>query len=252
MAKQLRTTGAKRRGNGSTWGTKHNRMNKVRCPKCRARLNEDELDDHLRAVHGSLTAKIAENKRLLAYLVFLATVLTVAYFMISAGSPEEEAPLPPPPVNWLETYEPAHTVGSLKDDWWTTYPDIHPESGAPVTHLDWVMDKLEDGPVIILDHSVGCAPCVQQTGDINAVLSAFPGQISYYDLLADGSDKRAYDVFDVYDANGDPPYIPLTVIITRVKDGDSTKIVWHSTEGATGMDWIEGYVKDAIYYHSKS
>ena len=229
------------------------RVHRVRCPKCGLKVPEGELEGHLKEVHGSLSAIFSEHRRNLAILTaVVAMLLVVAYVMSTAPSEEEEDPRPPPPSNWLDSYTPEHRVGTLKNDWWTAYPDINPASGSPVDHPSWVEDALNDGPLIILDHSEGCAPCVAQTGDIEAVMRNFQGDIVYLDILADGSDQRAYDAFDAYDPNGDPQYIPLTVIVTRIKDEDGTRIVWHSNEGATGQDWIEGYVKDAIYYFHMS
>ncbi len=129
---------------------------------------------------------------------------------------------------------------------------MSPDAGTPVEHPSWVVERLTSGPVIILDHSTGCAPCEAQTRDIDAVLARYPGQVTYLDVLADGSDQRAYDAFEAYDVNGGQHYIPLTVIVTRVADGSSSRIVWHSTEGATGAEWLDLYIRDAIYYHSKS
>jgi hypothetical protein len=228
------------------------RVQKVRCPKCGLKVPEGELEGHLKGVHGSLLAIFSEHRRNLAFLTAVVAMLVVVAYVMSTTPSEEEDPLPSPPSNWLDSYTPEHKVGTLKNDWWTVYPNINPTSGSPVDHPSWVEDALNDGPLIILDHSEDCAPCVAQTRDIEALMRDYQGQITYFDILADGSDQRAYDAFDAYDPNGDPPYIPLTVIVTRVKDVDGTRIVWHSSEGATGKDWIEGYVKDSIYHFHKS
>ena len=246
MAKRKRTH--RGRGLRKDEGSVH----KVRCPKCGLKVPGDELEGHLKDVHGSLSATLSERRRDLAILATLVAILVlVAYVMMTTPS-EDEDPPPPPPSNWLDSYKPEHKTGSSKNDWWTAYPGINPASGSPVDHPSWVKDILDNGPLIILDHSEDCAPCVAQTGDIEAIMKNYQGQITYLDLLSSGDDPRAFEAFDAYDPNGDPPYIPLTIIITRVKDGSGTRIVWHSTEGATGQDWIEGYVKDAIYYYDKS
>lgn len=228
------------------------RVPKRRCPKCGLKVPEDELEGHLKDVHGTLSAVLSKHWRGLAVLAAVVAIIVAIALAMSMVPPEKEENPPPPPSNWLDSYEPAHNVGTLKNDWWTAYPDINPASGSPVDHPAWVEDALDDGPLIILDHSEGCAPCVAQTRDIEAVMRNYQGHIAYLDILADGSDQRAYDAFDAYDPNGDPSYIPLTVIVTRVRDGGGTKVVWHSTEGATGQDWIEGYVRDAIFYYQKS
>jgi len=228
------------------------RARKVRCPKCGLKVPEDGLEAHIKDVHRSLSAFLSGHRRDLAILAAVVVMFVVVALVMSMDDDGAGEDPPPPPSNWLDAYEPAHRVGTLKNDWWTAYPDIHPAPGSPVDHPSWVGDALDDGPLIILDHSEGCAPCVAQTRDIEAVMREYQGQITYLDILAGGSDQRASDAFDAYDPNGDPPYIPLTVIVTRVRDGDGTRDVWHLTEGATGQDWIEGYVRDAIYYFRES
>ena len=227
-------------------------VHRVKCPKCDLKVPEDELEGHLRGAHGSLWSTFSEHRRNLTILTALVAMFVVVAYAISVTHPEKLNQPPPLPSHWLDSYAPEHRVGAVKDDWWTAYPDINPASGSPVYHPSWVEDALDDGPLIILDHSEGCAPCVAQTRDIEAVMKGYQGQITYLDILADGSDQRAYDAFDAYDPNGDPQYIPLTVIVTRIRDGSGTRTVWHSTEGATGQDWIEGYVKDAAYYYRES
>jgi len=118
-------------------------------------------------------------------------------------------------------------------------------------HPTWVLDLLDDGPLIILTHSQGCAPCINQGNDVKAVMDVHGARITYLDLLTGGTDQRAADTFIAYDANGGQNYIPLTIILSKVSTSEGTKIIWHSTEGATGAQWVESYVKDAIYYHSR-
>ncbi len=239
------------RGEGGHSGS-GGRARKVRCPKCGLKVPEDKLEGHLMEVHGPLSAILSEQRSELAIPVTVVAIIVVFALMMSMDTPEGEENPPPPTSNWLDSYKPEHKTGSSKNDWWTAYPDINPAPGSPVDHPSWVEDVLDDGPLIILDHSEGCAPCVAQTGDIEAVMKYYQGQITYLDLLSGGDDQRAFDAFDAYDPNGDPPYIPLTIVITRVKDESGTRIVWHSTEGATGQDWIVGYIQDAIYYFQES
>ena len=224
---------------------------KVRCPKCNEEVAENELDGHLRGSHGFLSVILSQKRRDLAILSAVVAIVVV-FALLVYMSPTTEETRPPPSTNWLDDYQPEHAIGSGRNDWWVVYPEVNPNPGQTVTHPTWVMDALQDGPLIILDHSEGCAPCVQQTADFKAVLKDYHGQITYIDLLADGNDQRAYDAFDAYDANGDPPYIPLTIVVTQVNEGDGTKIIWQSTEGATGQDWLHGYVQDAIYYYEKN
>lgn len=183
-------------------------------------------------------------------VIAVLAVAVTAYFL--ATLPHDDGGAPPPPNgDWLATYSPAQGLGTAEDDWWTVQPELSPSSGSDVVHPAWVTDLLDDGPLIILTHSQGCAPCIDQGNDVKAVMDVHGTRITYLDLLTGGSDKRANDTFDAYDANGDPHYIPLTIVLTKAVTPEGTKIVWHATEGATGAQWIESYVKDAIYYHSR-
>ena len=84
------------------------------------------------------------------------------------------------------------------------------------------------------------------------VLEEYGDQVTYFDLLTDGSDVRAWDVYNSYYPWAGVWYIPLTVILTNVEDNGSTKVGWHSTVGATGEEWITEYVKDAISYYEQT
>ena len=67
------------------------------------------------------------------------------------------------------------------------------------------------------------------------------------------ADARAAEAFQVYDPNGSPNYIPLTIIVTLVEDsGGNVRIGWHGNEGATGSQWLMKYVQDAIYYYQEN
>jgi hypothetical protein len=176
-------------------------------------------------------------------------VAVTAYFLATLPRDDEGTPQPSN-GDWLASYSPAQGLGTAEADWWTVQPEMSPSSGLDVVHPAWVTDLLDDGPLIILTHSQGCAPCIEQGNDVKAVMDVHGTRITYLDLLTGGSDQRANDTFDAYDANGDPHYIPLTIVLTKAMTPDGTKIVWHATEGATGAQWIESYVKDAIYYHS--
>lgn len=197
-------------------------------------------------------SKRASRRRidLLLVAITVVAVAATAYFLATLPSDDENNP-PPSNGDWLASYSPTNRLGTAEADWWTVLPDINPGAGQDVVHPAWVTDMLEDGPLIILTHSTGCAPCIEQGDDVRMVMDAHGSRITYLDLLSDGSDQRAYDTFAAYDANGDPNYIPLTIVLTKMRTSEGTRIVWHATVGATGVGWIESYVKDAIYYHGK-
>jgi len=182
--------------------------------------------------------------------IAVVAVAVTAYFL--ATLPQDDGGTRPPSNgDWLASYSPAQGLGTAEDDWWTVQPEMSPSSGLDVVHPAWVTDLLDDGPLIILTHSQGCTPCINQGNDVKSVMDVHGTRIAYLDLLTGGSDQRANDTFDAYDAKGDPHYIPLTIVLTKAMTPEGAKIVWHSIEGATGAQWIESYVKDAIYYHSR-
>lgn len=145
-----------------------------------------------------------------------------------------------------------YSVGSGPDDWWISYPDQSPASGTDVNHPDWVLDFLEDKPVLIYAHRE-CSYCRPQTDAINEIVNEYGDDIKYYEILGDGSDDRSEDVFEAYDPNGGTSLVPLTVILTLVPGDDGgVDVAWHSTEGVTGKEWIGVYVEDAISYHEEN
>ena len=77
------------------------------------------------------------------------------------------------------------SIGTGAGDFWTVYPTIHPSSGRTVTHPDWVIAALEQEVVMILDHSEGCYPCIQQTSDMRIRLRHLPGTAVLRPLLRD-------------------------------------------------------------------
>jgi DNA-directed RNA polymerase subunit RPC12/RpoP len=240
----------------------------IRCPHCSKRIKSKNLARHTKRVHHKelyierpssyMNAKTISVVIIILILVVSAMgyVLFIAPENEPTGNGQNNNHSNKPNNNeteWWVSYNPEYSKGSGDDDWWINYPNQHPDSGSAVSHLDWVLDSLQDKPVVILDHSEGCIPCIQQQEDMDKVLEVYGEEVIYYDLLADGSDPRAYEAFDTYDPNGEPNYIPLTIMVTKIKDSNgNVKIAWHSAEGATGEDWIRSYMKDSIYYHHKS
>jgi hypothetical protein len=145
---------------------------------------------------------------------------------------------------------PFYNAGTGSSDWWISYPSQHPASGTGVNHPDCSKNPLKSKPVVIFAHSEGCAPCVQQGDDLDTVLNEIGREkVTFLDMLS-GEDSCVNTVFGSYDPNGTPSYIPLTVIVTLIKDNSGiVQMAWHSNEGATGDDWLRAYIKDAIYYH---
>jgi len=156
-------------------------------------------------------------------------------------------------LDW-NSYTPEHAVGSGDDDWWTTYPDQHENSGMAVEHLDWVLKALKEKPLIILIHSSNCVPCLTQTPRISAAAESFSGDLEYYDMLAEGSGyEKAIGILDVYNPAGGAQYVPTAIFITLAKGSDGTvDVAWHSEIDAMSREKIDAYVKDSIHYYKQN
>lgn len=140
-----------------------------------------------------------------------------------------------------------HAIGSGDADYWTVNPTGHAMAGQFVAHPSWVGAECTDRVLLILDHSEGCMPCVQQTADIKSIMTeqAYSQGVEYVDLLSTGTDPRAQECFAVYDPDGTEHYIPLTIIVVKHKDG---RYLWHSWEGVTGKDNLKTWLDDAMTY----
>ncbi len=151
----------------------------------------------------------------------------------------------------LEGYKPVHALGSGEDDWWIGYPPQSSGSGSLIIHPKWVQDSLKDKPVLILDHSSSCTSCVVQKANIEKALAAYGKNVTYYDLLTDSRDKRAFEVLSVYGITGN--YVPTTAFITLIKGPDGrVSVAWHSAEDAMSEGDVVSYLKDAIYYYQQN
>jgi thiol-disulfide isomerase/thioredoxin len=156
-------------------------------------------------------------------------------------------------LDW-NSYSPAHAVGFVSDDWWTAYPDQHEDSGSDAEHPAWVLDALKDKPLLVLVHSSNCKPCLTQTPRIKEAAESFSGDLSYYDVLAEGSSyEKAIKILDVYNPVGGAQYVPTTIFITLAKGQDGkVDVAWHSEIDAMSQKKIEAYVLDSIYYYKQN
>jgi hypothetical protein len=142
-----------------------------------------------------------------------------------------------------------NTVGSGSDEWWTVYPDQSSGAGGEVNHPSWVLDALENKPVMIYIHK-DCSYCAPQTEAITKMANEYKGEITYFEIMGDGSDSRAEEALLAYDPNGGVSYVPMTIIVTLAQDSDGEVVpVWHSSEDITGEEWIKNYIEDAVSYH---
>ena len=139
-----------------------------------------------------------------------------------------------------------YPVGSGNDDWWTTYPDQSSGADEDVNHPSWVMDALQEKPVLIYVHK-SCDYCAPQTNAVQNITGEFGNEIVFFEISAEGNDSRAEEALQAYDPNGGTMYVPLTAIVSLGSNSDGEVVpVWHSSEEITGDAWIENYVEDAL------
>jgi hypothetical protein len=155
-------------------------------------------------------------------------------------------------VDW-DKYKPEYSAGSKLADWWTNHPDQSTSAGSEVEHPQWVLDALEKKPVLIMDHTEDCSSCKIQKKNIEKVLPDFAKNITYYDLLADGKDKRAFEILNAYNPTGREQFVPTTVFITLIKGKDGkAEVAWHSEIDDMSEEKLSAYLKDAIYYYRQN
>jgi hypothetical protein len=156
--------------------------------------------------------------------------------------------------NWLINYTPVHVVGNGSDDFWIEFPSGSDFFGYSVDHFDWVIDYIENKPVLFVVHRTGCLGCKEQ-GDLVIFLAEEYGDyLKFHDIdivydapqVIQQMSNEAY----VYDPNGAPGYIALTGVFTFVEYNSELKIGWHSWELDVEDSVMETWIKDAIYYHN--
>jgi hypothetical protein len=142
-------------------------------------------------------------------------------------------------------------IGTGPDDFWTTYPPGHPSAGQTVVHPDWVMAALDDGVVLVFDHSEGCYPCIQQAEICESVCISHP-ELQYFDLLSGTDEPSSSQTFAAYDPNGGVHYVPLTVVVTTAVDSLGNEFVaWHSWEGVVDLVTLTSWIQDAQSYEGE-
>lgn len=150
-------------------------------------------------------------------------------------------------------YEPKYSAGSDLADWWTDHPDQSANAGTAVEHPQWVLDALKKKPVLIMDHTTDCSSCIIQERNIEKVLQNFSKNVTYYDILADGKDKRAFEILDTYNPTGGEQFVPTTVFITLVEGKDGkVEVAWHSEIDDMTEEKLSAYIKDAVYYYRQN
>lgn len=150
-------------------------------------------------------------------------------------------------------YKPKYSAGSDLANWWTDHPNQSANAGSAVEHPQWVLDALKKKPVLIMDHTTDCSSCKIQERNIGKVLENLSKDVTYYDILADGKDKRAFEILDTYTPTGGEQFVPTTVFVTLVKGKDGkVEVAWHSEIDDMTEEQLSAYLKDAIYYYRQN
>ena len=138
------------------------------------------------------------------------------------------------------------TLGTSAADFWPVYPAMNPNVRMNVTHPDWVLAALIDGPVMILVHQEGCVGCSFQEPVCDQLAATHAGNLTYFSLLGGRDDQRLMETIGVYDPDGGTHYVPLTVVITARAVGNGTVIAFHSWEGVIRSEALNSWLVDAI------
>ena len=129
-------------------------------------------------------------------------------------------------------------IGLEDNEFWT----------MPTEHPSWAVTAVQTQPVLIFAHSEGCAPCITQTEICESINTKYSADIQYFDFISN-VDSGASDCFSAYDPDGEPHYIPLTIVLTR---GPDNTILWHSWEGVVEEPVLTTWIDDAITYHNEN
>ncbi len=158
-------------------------------------------------------------------------------------------------INWWDNYTSLYSQGSGENNWWINYPDKHPDSGESVNHLEWIKQNIEKKPILIVVHRAGQPCCEPQAIKAREVANEYPDDLIFHDLdLTTDSDTydKAYEI-SIYDPDGEPHLIALTIVLTKIKDNSGkVSIAWHSWEGDMDKLVLESWVRDGIYYYENS
>ncbi|MEM2891790.1 MAG: Ig-like domain-containing protein [Thermoplasmata archaeon] len=143
-------------------------------------------------------------------------------------------------------------VGTGPEDFWVVYPSMHPSSGGTVVHPQWVLSALETGVVMILVHSTGCLPCIQQETICQAVETENPF-VKYIDLVAGTDEPQSSEAFATYDPSGGIHYVPLTILLTKVElPTGGVGVGWHSWEGVIDKASLMSWLADAESHYEEN
>ncbi len=193
--------------------------------------------------------KRSSDKSISIALGLILIIILFAVYVLTDGTTQDpyvNDPISPDDV--ADPYVFIHSIGSDTEDFWSINPADHVLPGGFVSHPSWALADLESRPLLIFTHSEGCAPCVTQTAICESIYADYSSDIKYYDILSGTDEPEATEAFTAYDPNGDPHFVPLTIVVTN---GPDDSIIWHSWEGVVQELPLSEWIDDAIAYHEK-
>lgn len=159
----------------------------------------------------------------IAFMVIVVSIVLLVVFLIGQYQKSGSEP---------------QGIGTGENEFWT----------RATNHSSWAINAVQNEPVLIFAHSVNCIPCIEQTEICESIDAKYSADIRYFDYIS-GDDAEASDCFSAYDPNGEPHYIPLTIVLTK---GPNNTILWHSWEGVVEEPVLTSWIEDAISYHEEN
>ena len=247
----------------------------VICPECKIKLKQSHISTHLQHVHNKIFDESSEpltqatfpkkrknprpskskSKTMIGLLVIIIVIIAGSIFVYSMNNPPASNNNGGGPA-WMKNYKPVYNLGIGSNNFWVNFPTGNPSVGQIVNHLSWIIDDLEEKPVVFVCHRTGCASCTPQADRVKALRNTYGQDAIFYDLDDDYAGSATadtlakYNAAFYYDPNGGSHYIALTAVFTLIKDGGEVKIGWHSWEGNVEDATMENWIKDSIYYYN--
>jgi hypothetical protein len=246
----------------------------VICPECKTKIKQDNLTVHMKRVHNKIiddvqmksmetfhkkkqekkTGGVSSKKAVVVIILVVAIFVAAAIFALFAsldksnGNNEINSNDP----SWMNNYTPVSSIGTGSVNFWINFP-----AGQSVEHLSWIIEDLEEKPVVFVCHRTGCYGCAAQAERVLALREPYGEDAVFYDLdypyeqygtPTEDILNKFYEAF-YYDPNGGSQVIATTGVFTLINDGGEVKIGWHSWEGDVADAEMETWIKDAIYYY---
>lgn len=244
------------------------------CPECKSKLKRSHISTHMQHIHNKIYDESSEpltqvimskkikkprpsksrSKAKIGLIIIIIIIIAASILVYSINKLEGSNNNGENPA-WLKNYKPVYNLGTGSNNFWINFPTGNPSVGQSVNHLSWIIEDLEEKPVIFVCHRTGCTSCTPQADRVKALRNTYGDDAIFYDLDDDYAGTATEDTLTkynaafYYDPNGGTHYIALTGVYTLIKDGGEVKIGWHSWEGNVADAAMENWIKDAIYYY---